>query len=66
MVQIRKTGRYTHLAKIYGIKCYYNVYAAKYKGTNWINDKMIKLLKYLDGNLTDYEYFSIKIIKELN
>ena len=60
-----KKQRYTHLAKIYGFKCYYNTYSAQYKGINWFNDKMIKLLRYLDASLTDHEYFSIKIIKEL-
>ncbi len=56
---------YTHLAKLYGFKCYFNEHTGELEGTNWINNKMIELFVWLDVNLTKNESFAIQIIEKL-
>ena len=57
---------YTHLAELYGFRCYFNVDTNDVIGTNWFNDKMIELFIWLDVEVLEFnDAFEIKIIKEL-
>lgn len=56
---------YTHIAKFYGFKCYFNENTGDVEGTNWFNNKMIELFVWLDLNLTDNEVFAFQIIEEI-
>lgn len=56
---------YTHLAELYGFRCYFNDITNEVEGTNWFNDKMIEAFIWIDINFFDNEYFAIKIIEEL-
>lgn len=56
---------FTHLAEIYGFRCYYNVHTCEVKGTNWINEKMIDLLSWMDVKLFFNDGFEIVLIEEL-
>ncbi|WP_437918572.1 hypothetical protein [Sphingobacterium sp. LRF_L2] len=51
-------NRFTHLAKIYGIPCYFNEDNMEVKGTNWFFDRLIDLGTFLDTtfNLSDGFY----------
>lgn len=56
---------YTHLAELYGFKCYYNINTSAVKGTNWFNDLMIDTFIWLDLAFFDNEYFKIKLLEQL-
>lgn len=56
---------YTHLAELYGFRCYYNIHTAEVKGTNWINDKMIDLMVWADVTFFFNDGFEIILIREL-
>lgn len=56
---------YTHIAKVYGFKCYFNENTGDVAGTNWFNNKMIELFVWLDVNLTENEQFAFEIIERL-
>ena len=56
---------YTHIAKIYGFKCYFNENTGEVEGTNWVNDKLIELFVYIDITLTKNEFFKIELIEKL-
>lgn len=56
---------YTHLAEIYGFRCYYNENTAEVKGTTWVNEKLIDLFIWLNVTFCICDGFYIKIIKEL-
>lgn len=59
-------NKYTHLAELYGFRCYFNIDTNEVEGTNWFNDKMIELFIWLDVEVLQFnEYFEVKIIKEL-
>lgn len=58
--------KFTHLAEIYGFRCYFNEDTNDVKGTNWFNDIMIDLFIWLDVEILQYnEVFKIKIIRKL-
>ena len=55
---------YTHLAELYGFRCYFNVDTNDVIGTNWFNDKMIELFIWLDVEVLEFnDAFEIKIIR---
>lgn len=56
---------YTHIAKIYGFKCYFNEDNGEVEGTNWLNEKMIELFVWIDLTFSDNEQFKIEIIEKL-
>lgn len=56
---------FTHIAEIYGFRCYFNDNTNDVVGTNWFNDKMIDLFVWLDLTFFENEFFKIKIIEEL-
>lgn len=56
---------FTHLAELYGFRCYYNIHTNEVQGTNWFNDYMIELFLYLAVHVFEHEGFRLKIIKEL-
>lgn len=58
-------NQFTHIAELYGFKCYFNADTNEVKGTNWLNDQLIDLFIWLDTNFFENEYFAIKIISEL-
>lgn len=59
-------NKYTHLAELYGFRCYFNIDTNEIEGTNWFNNKMIDLFIWLDVEVLQFnEYFEVKIIKEL-
>lgn len=60
-----KDNKYTHLAELYGFRCYFNEYTSEVEGTNWFNDKFIDIFLWIDLTFFENEYFEIKLIKEL-
>lgn len=56
---------FTHIAEIYGFRCYFNENTGDIKGTNWWNEKMIDLFVWLDVTFCLGDGFYIKIIEEL-
>ncbi len=56
---------YTHLAEIYGVRCYFNEDNNGVKGTNWINEKLIDFFVWFDTIFSMNDGFYIKLIKRL-
>lgn len=59
---------FTHLAEIYGFRCYFNVHTGDAKGINWLVDKIIRFCIWYD-NIGMGGYYpilhDIKLIEEL-
>nr|WP_294941900.1 hypothetical protein [uncultured Mucilaginibacter sp.] len=60
-----KDIKYTHIAKLYGFKCFFNEETMDVKGTNWFNDQMISLFIWLETIYTVNEGFMIQIIEPI-
>lgn len=58
-------SKWTHLAELYGFRCYFDELENEVVGTNKFNDILIEVFLYLDITFFDNEYFPIKIIREL-
>ncbi|WP_293914641.1 MULTISPECIES: hypothetical protein [unclassified Sphingobacterium] len=58
--------KYTHIAKIYGIPCYFNEENMAIEGTNWFYEKLIDLAIYLDTILKISDGFYITDMHEIN
>ncbi len=58
-------SRFTHIAKIYGIPCYFNEDTMEVKGTNLIFDWLIDARVFLETIFPIDEGFNIEIISEL-
>ncbi|GAB2987491.1 hypothetical protein GCM10027049_29280 [Mucilaginibacter puniceus] len=58
--------KYTHIAKLYGFKCYFNEETMDVKGTTWLNDKLIDLFIWIENIYTVNEGFMIQIIEPIN
>lgn len=58
-------NKYTHLAELYGFRCWYNDETGEVKGTNWFNEKMIDIFIWIDITFQINDGFYIKIIEEL-
>jgi hypothetical protein len=56
---------YTHLAEIYGIKCYFNIDTMEVKGINWFNEHLIDVFLWIEQHFPINDAFAIKIIEEL-
>lgn len=56
---------YTHLAEIYGFRCWYNDDTGEVLGTNWFNEKMIDFFVWLDTTFEVNDGFYIKVIEKL-
>jgi len=56
---------YTHLAKIYGFKCYFNEHTGEIEGTNWYTNLLIELFVWIDITFTSNESFAIEIMEKL-
>lgn len=56
---------YTHLAEIYGVRCWYNDRTYEVKGTNWFNSRMIDFFLWIDVTFGVNDGFYIKVIEEL-
>lgn len=57
--------RYTHIAKIYGFKCFFNEDTGEIEGTNWFTNLLIEAFVYIDVLFTNNEAFRIEIIEKL-
>ncbi len=64
-MKIIKNKEYTHLAKIYGIECYYDINSCTYKGITILHHIMINLFISIDFNLFNFSKFKLEIIKEI-
>ena len=60
-----KENEFTHLAKIYGIPCYFNEYSMEVKGTNWLFDKLIDLGIFLDTTFSLSDGFYVTDMQEI-
>jgi len=40
---------YTHLAELYGFRCWFNEDTNEVRGTNWFNEQMISVMTWIDG-----------------
>jgi hypothetical protein len=58
-------NEYTHIAELYGFRCYFNENTNEVVGTNWFNDKMIDLCTWIEQNIGLNDGFYIKIIQKL-
>lgn len=59
---------YTHIAEIYGFRCFFNIHTAEVKGIGWISDKLIKFCIWFDNIGRGYDYpilHDLKLIEEL-
>jgi hypothetical protein len=56
---------YTHIAKIYGFKCYFNEHTGEIEGVNWVENKLIELFVWIDVTFTSNEAFKIEILEKL-
>ncbi|WP_419788847.1 hypothetical protein HDF19_11990 [Mucilaginibacter sp. E4BP6] len=56
---------YTHIAKIYGFKCYFNENTGEIEGVNWIENKLIELFVWIDVTFTSNDAFKIEILEKL-
>ena len=56
---------FTHLAKLYGFECYFNIDTNEVKGTNWFNDKMIDIFVWIETTFPVNDHFEVIIIREL-
>ncbi len=56
---------YTHIAEIYGVRCYFNENDNSIKGTNWLNDNLISIFTWIDCTFCINGGFYIKIIRSL-
>ena len=56
---------FTHIAEIYGFRCYFNEDTNEVKGTNWVYDKLIDLFIWIDTKFGINDGFSIKLIERL-
>ena len=57
---------FTHIAELYGFKCYFNEITGDIQGTNWFNDSMIELFVWLDVSVFKInDCFEIKILEKL-
>ncbi len=59
------TKKYTHLAEISGVKCWYNEETGEVKGTNWLRERAIDFFLWLDLSLDINDGFYIKLIKRI-
>lgn len=57
---------FTHIGKIYGIKCFFNENTMEVKGTNWLNETAISLCIWLDQNFPINYNFEIVLLERLN
>lgn len=57
--------KFTHLAELYGFRCYYNIDTHEVQGTNWFNVVMIDLFVWIDTTFLINNGFQIKIIRKL-
>lgn len=57
--------RFTHLAELYGFRCWYNDETGEVKGTTWFNEKMIDIFIWIDTTFECNEEFRIKIIEKM-
>lgn len=56
---------YTHLAELYGFRCWYNDKTGEVKGTTCFNEKMIDIFIWIDTTFEIQDGFYIKIISEI-
>ncbi|WP_282638084.1 hypothetical protein [Sphingobacterium thalpophilum] len=56
---------FTHLAELYGFRCWFNEDTNEVKGTNWFNDKMIDIMTWIDVKFEINDGFYIKVIERL-
>lgn len=60
-----KKTTYTHLAKIYGIPCYFNENTMDVKGVNIIYDLIIRMRVWVEETFPFGDHFEIELISEL-
>lgn len=62
-------NNYTHIAKLYGIRCYYNIITFDVKGTNWLNRKLLDFCIWFDtiatGGILYRDGFEVTLIEEI-
>ncbi len=58
-------NEFTHIARLYGFKCFFNIDTNEVQGTNWFNEKMIAFCLWMEQNLPINEGFEIQIIEKL-
>lgn len=56
-------SKYTHLAEIYGVPCYYHEYTGEIEGTSWINERLIALCVWFDITFNINDGFYIKLTR---
>jgi len=57
---------FTHLAELYGFRCWFNEDTNEVKGTNWFNDFMIDTCVWLESRFEFNYGFHIKLIERIN
>lgn len=60
-----KEIKYTHIVKLYGVKCYANLETMEIEGVNWINNFMIELLIFIETKIPRNDGFYLEVVEEL-
>lgn len=58
-------NEYTHLAELYGFRCWFNENTNEVRGTNWFNDQMISIMSWIDVKFEINDGFCLKVIEKL-
>ena len=56
---------FTHLAEIYGLRCYFNIETNEVKGVSWFNEKIIDIFLWIESTFPINYSFEVTIIEEL-
>ena len=56
---------YTHLAELYGVRCWYNEDTNEVRGTNWFNEFLLDVFICFDTTFNINDGFYIKLIEKL-
>ena len=57
--------KYTHIAELYGVRCYYNEFTGEIEGTTWFNEKLLSAFIWFDITFNINDGFYIKLIERL-
>lgn len=58
-------GKYTHIARIYGIPCYFHEETMAVEGTNWFYEKLIDIAIFFDETFKITDGFYLTHLEEL-
>ena len=57
--------RYTHIARVLGVRCYFNIHTNEAKGVTLLHDMILEFLLSI-AQFIDSEGFKVELIKKLD